>query len=390
MTGAWLNHFQPVGVDCAGAEAVKTIKMLRRDRQIRVQVHQFADGMVFALGLWLAHFIRFHWHAVVSGLRELGIVKGLAHFVLMIWPASRLVRFPTNRQHRSLFRILSAVLVVIPMAMFILEAQGFYEQAIFAPRRKKAWQLARACFLATIGLIVAVLLVRGGKRAACSCFSGFWSFGLMALEESLVLRGRKGRLGAAQFTKRVVLVGRTGRNGQLASGYAVSPAELEVVGQIDLNTTCTSDLVSFLHEHSVNSVVLSARHTVFGRIEEAIQACELEGIEAWLVADFFQPRISQTTIDDFCGRPMLVFHSGPQLASWAGLVKQFIDVMGALLLLVFALPLFFLAASLIKLTSPGPVFFRQKRAGLNGKPFTMYNFRSMVSNAEQSNRNWLP
>ena len=131
-------------------------------------------------------------------------------------------------------------------------------------------------------------------------------------------------------------------------------------------------------------MVLSARHTVFGRIEEAIQACELEGIEAWLVADFFQTRISQTTMDDFCGRPMLVFRSGPQMASWAGVVKQFIDVVGALVLLVFAVPLIFLpAAILIKLTSPGPVFFRQQRAGLNGKPFIMYKFRSMVTNAEQ-------
>ena len=151
----------------------------------------------------------------------------------------------------------------------------------------------------------------------------------------------------------------------------------------DLYTTSTAELVSFLHQHSVNAVVLNARHTVFGRIEQAIQACELEGIEAWLVADFFQTRISQTAIDDFCGRPMLVFHSGPQLASWAGMVKQFIDVIGALaLLIIFGIPML-ITALILKLTSPGPVFFRQQRAGLNGKPFMMYKFRSMVTNAEQ-------
>jgi exopolysaccharide biosynthesis polyprenyl glycosylphosphotransferase len=109
----------------------------------------------------------------------------------------------------------------------------------------------------------------------------------------------------------------------------------------------------------------------------------LEGVEAWLVADFFQTRISQTTLDDFCGRPILVFHSGPQLASWAGVIKQFIDVAGALTLLVVFSPVMLAAALINKLTSPGPVFFRQKRAGLNGRPFTMYKFRSMVTNAEQ-------
>jgi exopolysaccharide biosynthesis polyprenyl glycosylphosphotransferase len=64
--------------------------------------------------------------------------------------------------------------------------------------------------------------------------------------------------------------------------------------------------------------------------------------------------------------------------------KQLIDVSLAFLLLFFALPIIFLPVALIiKLTSPGPVFFRQKRAGLNGKPFTMFKFRTMVSNAEQ-------
>jgi len=80
---------------------------------------------------------------------------------------------------------------------------------------------------------------------------------------------------------------------------------------------------------------------------------------------------------------LLVFHSTPQLSSWAGLLKQVFDIVGAAVLLVVTIPLFFLAAMLIKVTSPGPVFFRQKRAGLNGKPFNMFKFRSMVTNAEQ-------
>ena len=141
--------------------------------------------------------------------------------------------------------------------------------------------------------------------------------------------------------------------------------------------------MDFLHEHSINGVILSARRTIFGEIEKAIQACELEGIEAWLVADFFQTRISQTAMDDFCGRPMLVFHSGPQMGTWAGLVKQMIDFFGSIVLLIVLSPLMLAVAIIIKVTSRGPVFFRQKRAGLNGKPFMMFKFRSMVTNAEQ-------
>jgi len=80
-------------------------------------------------------------------------------------------------------------------------------------------------------------------------------------------------------------------------------------------------LVELLHDHAVNGVILSAKHIYFGQVEKVIQACELEGVEVWLLADFFKTEISQTTLDDFQGRPMLVFRSTPE-ASWQALSKE--------------------------------------------------------------------
>ena len=105
-------------------------------------------------------------------------------------------------------------------------------------------------------------------------------------------------------------------------------------------------------------------------------------METWLVADFFKTQISRTSFDDFYGRPVLVFHSGPE-SSWQAAIKQVLDIVGALILLIILSPFFVFAAVAIKLTSPGPIFFKQKRSGLNGQPFTMYKFRSMVTNAAQ-------
>lgn len=64
-------------------------------------------------------------------------------------------------------------------------------------------------------------------------------------------------------------------------------------------------------------------------------------------------------------------------------IKRLIDVSGAVFLILLSLPLFLVIAVLIKLTSKGPVIFRQERVGLGGKRFILYKFRSMVSNAEQ-------
>jgi exopolysaccharide biosynthesis polyprenyl glycosylphosphotransferase len=78
---------------------------------------------------------------------------------------------------------------------------------------------------------------------------------------------------------------------------------------------------------------------------------------------------------------VLVFRVTPEL-SWALLVKNVVDRAAALLGLVLLLPLFLLIAAVIKITSPGPVIFSQRRAGKHGRPFTMYKFRSMRSGAE--------
>ncbi|MCK6456258.1 MAG: sugar transferase [Phycisphaerae bacterium] len=79
-------------------------------------------------------------------------------------------------------------------------------------------------------------------------------------------------------------------------------------------------------------------------------------------------------------------------ASWPGvssardrayeIAKRAVDVVGSLIALALFLPVMALAAVLVMLTSPGPVFFRQSRAGRYGKPFRMYKFRSMVESAE--------
>jgi exopolysaccharide biosynthesis polyprenyl glycosylphosphotransferase len=129
-------------------------------------------------------------------------------------------------------------------------------------------------------------------------------------------------------------------------------------------------------------VIISARHTYFEQVETAIKTCELEGIEAWLVADFFGTQISRARFDELLGYPLLVFRTTPE-TSWQGVTKQLMDFIGALFLLIALSWLFVILAILIKLTSPGPVFFRQQRSGLNGAPFTLYKFRTMGTNAEQ-------
>ena len=331
--------------------------MLRRDRQLRTQIYQLKDAALFALGLWLAHFVRYH-----------------APAELLWWTFAPIDTFDN---------FIWLYLIIIPGVPLVLESQGFYQRPLFASRSETAWALLKGCLLATVSVILVMFLFRIALARGVIVLFGIISFVLVFLSEELLWRAYKSRFGELQLKKRVILVGAredTARMREELRGKLYG--DLQILAEFDLNESSLGELVRALHETSANSVIINAKHTFFGQVEKAIHACEIEGVEAWLVADFFKTHVSQTSFDDFYGRPVLVFRSAPE-ASWQGVFKQLLDLVLAVVLLVFLLPVFLFVAVAIKQTSPGPVLFRQRRCGLNGRPFTMLKFRSMVSDAEQ-------
>ena len=332
--------------------------MLRRDRQIRMQIHQLMDAGLFALSFWLAYALRSNQDIIDL-------------FGLMEWtvPFENYVRL---------------YLILIPAAPLLLEGMGFYARSPFCARRVTAWMLFKACFFTTLGLVLAMFLFRLPPVArGVVVWFGFISFGLVFAKEEVLRRLASTQMAQAQYQRRVILVGTSEETARMETELKTkSDREVEIVGRLNLSEAPVEHLVEMLHEHSANGVILSARHAYFEQVEAAIRACELEGVEAWLVADFFKGQISRANFDDFYGWPVLVFRSTPD-SSWPRVVKQLMDSVGSFLALLLFWWLFALIALFIKLTSPGPVFFRQQRSGINGRPFTIYKFRTMVTNAEQ-------
>lgn len=330
--------------------------MLRRDRQIRMQMHQVIDACIFAFSFWLAYALRAN-----QGIIDLLNLDPVAPFQEHVW----------------------LLLLLIPAAPLVLEAQGFYNRPIFCSRRAIAWPLLKGCFITTLGLIIALFLFRGTIARWVMIWFGFIAFVLVFAKEEVLRMAWRSKLSRETSRRRFVLIGSPEETAQSREEIRSRLAgEIVFVAELDLNETPVARLLEVLHEHSVNGVIVSAKHTYFERVETAIQACEVEGVEVWLVADFFKTHISRTTLDDFYGRPVLVFSSTPE-TSWQSVLKQLMDVAGAALLLLVLSPVLLGVALAVRLTSPGPVLFRQQRSGLNGKPFTIYKFRTMVTNAEQ-------
>ncbi len=341
--------------------------MLRRDRQLRRQTQQVADAVLFAFSFWLAFALR----------SNAAVIEFTQNFPAFL----RLKPFDASFQN-----FVWICLLLIPAAPLILEAQGFYTRPLFSRRRVIAWQLLKGCAVTVLGLICVLFFFKSLNVLIARwvvVWFGFLSFAAVFLKEELVRAFLRSKVVRTQNTRRYVLVGTAAETAKMRSDLSTrSDENAEVLAEVDLNETPIEQLVFLLHEHSVNGVILSAKHSYFEQVEAAIQACELEGVEAWLVADFFKTQISRTSVDDFYGRPVLVFRSAPE-ASWQGILKQLIDFAGALVLMIVCFPILALVAFLIKITSPGPILFRQQRSGLNGRPFTIYKFRTMISNAEQ-------
>ena len=156
---------------------------------------------------------------------------------------------------------------------------------------------------------------------------------------------------------------------------------VEIVAEFNLEIQPISDLIECLHQHSVNTVVFCARLKELALVEKAICACEEEGVEALLIADFLDLKVSQVSFDHFVGYPALIYSTAPAI-NMGMVTKRIIDILGSLFLLLLTSPLLVIIAVAIKLSSRGSVLFLQKRAGLNGRPFTMFKFRSMRADAE--------
>jgi exopolysaccharide biosynthesis polyprenyl glycosylphosphotransferase len=349
--------------------------MLRRHRQLRTQINQLKDTTLFAVALWLAHSVRSAWDWDIFGIAN--YLHGRFRWEIFN-PSHAIEPF-------SEFQWLYVIL--IPAVPLILESQGFYDRPLIARRRDTAWRLFKGAVLTTIGVILATFFYKALLARGVILLFGAISFLLVFLSEEAVRAYYKRRVHQSQFRRKFVLIGSSEDTRRLRDDLASRPEEgIEAVGQIDLNEYSVERLIQLLHEHSATGIIINARHTYFGEIEKAIQACELEGMEAWLVADFFKTNISRTMFDELHGRPMLVFHSAPEL-SWQSMAKRLVDIVGSfLLLLLFGWNLFLIIALLIKRGSPGSILFRQKRAGLHGEPFTMLKFRTMVSNAEQQKK----
>ncbi len=162
--------------------------------------------------------------------------------------------------------------------------------------------------------------------------------------------------------------------GYVLEENAIAPKGAKVLGRL-------SEMGAILEGHVLDEVIFGVPRERLDGIEEAVMHCEEQGVGVKVLLNFFPNRIAKLTVEEVDGIPILAFSRTPSEIAPLVTKRIFDVVVSGVVLLLLALPFVALAAA-IKFDSPGPVFFRQRRVGRNGREFWLYKFRSMCQDAE--------
>lgn len=138
-----------------------------------------------------------------------------------------------------------------------------------------------------------------------------------------------------------------------------------------------SDLDHVLENNDYDRVVLAIPLKYYYKIDEVVASCERVGIKAEIIPDYIRYFPAQPSVDMIEDIPIINIRYVPLDDSFNRALKFVSDYLIAIIAIIITSPIMIITAIAIKLTSPGPIIFKQERIGHNGKPFYMYKFRSM-------------
>ena len=193
-------------------------------------------------------------------------------------------------------------------------------------------------------------------------------------------------------TRRVLIVG-AGSVGRDAANMVIDHTwtGLRMIGFLDDNPQ--ADTMGYAHlgpldqalevvlKHRITEVIFALPRDAHAKLTNLVVKLQAQKVNVRVVPDFFDLVFFRSAVEDFGGMPLVTLRE-PVLDPLQRVIKRSFDIIFASIGLVIALVPMSIIAIAIKLDSPGPVIFSQRRVGENGRLFNMYKFRTMVHNAE--------
>ncbi len=296
-----------------------------------------------------------------------------------------------------------AMVILVPFFLLLYYAFDLYTPDRLEGRRLEGWKILQANAVGGLAFMAALFIVKQQdvSRMLLIVFL-ILNVTLTFLERNLVrLALRKARtVGLNQ--RCILLVGyshaaeayidRIARNpqwGDKALGIlddtvptGTSYLGVEVLGEID-------SLSDFLEHFAPDEIAITLGLNEYYKLERIVAMCEKSGVHTKFIPDYSNIIPTKPYTEDVQGLPVINIRHVPLSDSFNMMVKRVFDIIGSLVCIILFSWVMLIAAALIKLTSKGPLIFKQERVGLHNKPFMMYKFRTMeVQTEEEEKEAW--
>lgn len=294
----------------------------------------------------------------------------------------------------------AALIPIVPAYLLLYWAFHLYEPKRTHSKRAELWHICQAC---AVGLMLLTSILFAFRRSGY--FGNFSTRMLVAFSiiditlttiERFGIRYILSRLRRKGFNqKHVMLVGFSDASDQFIDACRRNPdwgyhiygivddiAEVgegykgvRVVGRI-------SELEHILAQNTIDEIAITLPLAAYAKLDGIVHVCEKSGVHTKFIPDYNNIIHSKPVTEDMDGLPVINIRNVPLTDPVKATAKRAVDICGALVGIILFSPIMLVVAILIKLTSPGPIIFKQERVGLHNKPFMMYKFRSMVQQTE--------
>jgi len=337
--------------------------MIKENQRLLNFINILSDGIIIFLSMPIAYLIRFE--LMVGAMRNyplrtyLLLTCALLPVYLSIYASMGLYK---SFRHTRLYRELTLLYLANLTVMALLSALLFLFRLVDISRLTIFYFF----LVQTLGLTAKRILLRGVLRY-------YRSRGYNQKHVLLVGCGT-----AAQ--KYVTTIQKSRELGYTIIGYISTHGKLKGVPYLG----DFSRLDRYLNRSRVDEVVTALDIEDYAHMPRIIDACEKAGVKLSIIPIFADYVPSHPGFDDLNGIPLMNIRRIPLDNLANAFLKRSFDIVGSLLLIVVTSPIMLATAIGVKLSSPGPILFRQERIGRNKKPFIMYKFRSMRVNDKES------
>ena len=149
------------------------------------------------------------------------------------------------------------------------------------------------------------------------------------------------------------------------------------------------NLSYILPENKLDEIAITLGLEEYYKLEKIVAECEKSGVHTKFIPDYGNIIPTRPYTEDLLGLPVINIRYVPLSNTFNALIKRLTDIIGSIICIIIFSPIMLTSAVLVKMTSKGPLIFKQERVGLHNKPFQMYKFRTMyVQTEEEERKGW--